>query len=558
LQYTADLYYAYLQRGPDDGGLGFWAGQAAGGVTNRTNVCNAFEGSGEFQTLVANLYGTAASDNERTEHFVNNFYRGAYGRDATSTEIQQQRDALNAAAAQSQAAVQTQAETFGRSLFAGQVNDGSISDTQFVTNLYEAFLQRGPDAGGLGWWSGQATVGTGRQNVLGAFAGCPAFRDLSGTLYREANWLVSDHLGTPRMIANKSGSLASTKRHDYLPFGEELLAYTGGRTTTQGYNADSVRQKFTSKERDNETGLDYFGARYYGSAQGRFTSVDPALTSADVVTPQSWNRYASSFNNPVRYIDPTGAWNWSATMGSNSTDEQLRKNAGKDKNALKAANKIIDQRNLFRNGLNAARESGTSSDEPDSVARAVNAYGSEGDSNGVSVTFGTVADGTAAQAGPSANGSLAFDTNGVATAQVLVTISSSVTNSNDLAQAIGHEGWHTADRQSFAAYLTRQIQAAGGLANFIGTPLESQAFNSPYNRTVQTTELNAYIVSGLIAQGRDALSKNFPNSSFNGHEVWNNSWSRAERPGLRAVGAFEHVTTSPTYSSKLNDRQFQP
>ncbi|MDQ1637581.1 MAG: hypothetical protein QOF62_920 [Pyrinomonadaceae bacterium] len=45
--------------------------------------------SGEFQTLVANLYGTAASDNERTEHFVNNFYRGAYGRDATSTEIQQ-------------------------------------------------------------------------------------------------------------------------------------------------------------------------------------------------------------------------------------------------------------------------------------------------------------------------------------------------------------------------------------------------------------------------------------------------------------------------------------
>jgi hypothetical protein len=140
-----------------------------------------------------------------------------------------------------------QAETFG-SLFGGQVNDSSISDTQFVTNLYEAFLQRGPDAGGLGWWSGQATVGTERQNVLGAFATCPAFRDLSGTLYREANWLVSDHLGTPRMIANKSGSLASLKRHDYLPFGEELSAGTGDRTTTQGYSGDSMRRESTSRE----------------------------------------------------------------------------------------------------------------------------------------------------------------------------------------------------------------------------------------------------------------------------------------------------------------------
>jgi len=65
---------------------------------------------------------------------------GPYGRNATATALQQQRDALNAAVAQSQAALQTQAETFGRSLFAGQVNDGSISNTQYVTNLYEAFL----------------------------------------------------------------------------------------------------------------------------------------------------------------------------------------------------------------------------------------------------------------------------------------------------------------------------------------------------------------------------------------------------------------------------------
>src|SRR3979411_2156190 len=87
VQYVADLYYAYLQRGPDDGGLNFWAGQAA---SSRANVCNAFEASGEFQTLVATLYGTSANDNQRTENLVNNFYLGAYGRSANATELQQQ------------------------------------------------------------------------------------------------------------------------------------------------------------------------------------------------------------------------------------------------------------------------------------------------------------------------------------------------------------------------------------------------------------------------------------------------------------------------------------
>jgi len=68
-----------------------------------------------------------------------------------------------------------------------------------------------------------------------------------------------------------------------LPFGEELFATQGGRTTNQGYSvADGVRQKFTQKERDIETGLDYFGARYYGSMMGRFTTPDPYMPSAEV------------------------------------------------------------------------------------------------------------------------------------------------------------------------------------------------------------------------------------------------------------------------------------
>jgi hypothetical protein len=64
------------------------------------------------------------------------------------------------------------------------------------------------------------------------------------------------------MVFDKSGSLAHVKRHDYLPFGEEPVSGQGVRSTALGYTGDAIRQKFTSKERDIETRLDYFLARY--------------------------------------------------------------------------------------------------------------------------------------------------------------------------------------------------------------------------------------------------------------------------------------------------------
>ncbi|HEU4510318.1 MAG TPA: RHS repeat-associated core domain-containing protein [Pyrinomonadaceae bacterium] len=127
------------------------------------------------------------------------------------------------------------------------------------------------------------------------------------------------------MIIDQTGTLANVKRHDYLPFGEELFAGVGGRTTALGYTGgDAVRQQFTEKERDVETGLDYFLARYYSSTQGRFTSpdefsggpdelfdfVDDASINptfyADLLKPQSLNKYQYSYNNPLRYVDPDG------------------------------------------------------------------------------------------------------------------------------------------------------------------------------------------------------------------------------------------------------------
>jgi RHS repeat-associated protein len=120
-------------------------------------------------------------------------------------------------------------------------------------------------------------------------------------------WLVTDHLGTPRMVVDLTGNLAGVKRHDYLPFGEEIFAGTGGRTMQQGYYADGVRQKFTGQERDAETGLDYFINRYYSSTMGRFTSPDPvSLTSQRKTDPQRLNLYAYARNNPVLLTDPNG------------------------------------------------------------------------------------------------------------------------------------------------------------------------------------------------------------------------------------------------------------
>jgi RHS repeat-associated protein len=126
----------------------------------------------------------------------------------------------------------------------------------------------------------------------------------SGTV--TMSYLTSDHLGSTRVVTDGTGAVKA--RHDYLPFGEEIGSNIGGRDGVTGYvSSDSTRQKFTGKERDGESGLDYFGARYLSSAQGRFTSVDPIMIKIDrVFDPQRLNLYAYVRNNPLLFTDPNG------------------------------------------------------------------------------------------------------------------------------------------------------------------------------------------------------------------------------------------------------------
>ncbi len=78
--------------------------------------------------------------------------------------------------------------------------------------------------------------------------------------------------------------------------------------------ASNLTSPFTGKERDAETGLDYLMARYFSSAQGRFTSPDPLLASARLTDPQTWNSYAYVRNNPVNMVDPDGRLDINASV----------------------------------------------------------------------------------------------------------------------------------------------------------------------------------------------------------------------------------------------------
>ncbi|MGH9656695.1 MAG: RHS repeat domain-containing protein, partial [Bryobacteraceae bacterium] len=116
-------------------------------------------------------------------------------------------------------------------------------------------------------------------------------------------YLTYDHLGSVRMVTDQNGNVVA--RHDFLPFGEEIPANTAGRNGQWGSTSD-VEQKFTGQIRDNETGMDFFQARYFTNALGRFNSPDPENAGADPADPQTWNAYAYVRNNPLALIDPSG------------------------------------------------------------------------------------------------------------------------------------------------------------------------------------------------------------------------------------------------------------
>ncbi|MEW6054853.1 MAG: RHS repeat-associated core domain-containing protein [Nitrospirota bacterium] len=158
----------------------------------------------------------------------------------------------------------------------------------------------------------------------------------------------TDPAGTPMAMTNTSKTVIW--KADYRPFGEEQTI-----TGTIENN-----EKFVGKEKDKETGLYYFGARYMEPRIGRFAAVDPIgpvsgqtgkANEKLLLNPQQLNRYAYSLNNPYRYKDEDGKWaedvhsgignlkygtyTWARQAGFNDKDAKIiaRGNNATDKNA---------------------------------------------------------------------------------------------------------------------------------------------------------------------------------------------------------------------------------
>ncbi|MGA2898540.1 MAG: RHS repeat-associated core domain-containing protein [Acidobacteriaceae bacterium] len=111
---------------------------------------------------------------------------------------------------------------------------------------------------------------------------------------------LSDWLGTKRAVVSAGGCGTG---YVGLPYGDSLTA-----TNLPGFTQcpDATEHHFTGKERDAESGNDYFGARYYASNMGRWMSPDKPFADQHPGNPQSWNLYSYVRNNPLTSIDNNG------------------------------------------------------------------------------------------------------------------------------------------------------------------------------------------------------------------------------------------------------------
>jgi len=109
-------------------------------------------------------------------------------------------------------------------------------------------------------------------------------------------YYASDQINSTRIVTDSSGTVVYAAAHE--PY--------GGIQKTWVTTYDPAL-KFSGKQRDAESDLDYFGARYYDRSLYRFLSVDPVIPGgAAMDSPQRWNLYSYCGNNPLTYLDPDG------------------------------------------------------------------------------------------------------------------------------------------------------------------------------------------------------------------------------------------------------------
>jgi RHS repeat-associated protein len=118
------------------------------------------------------------------------------------------------------------------------------------------------------------------------------YRPSTGKYY----YYMSDQINSTRIITDDLGNVVYSEA--YGPYGDVQ------KTWTKTYDP---KQKFSGKEREGYSEMDYFGARYFDNNSYRFISVDPIINKEGAIAnPQLWNLYAYCGNNPITFWDPDG------------------------------------------------------------------------------------------------------------------------------------------------------------------------------------------------------------------------------------------------------------
>lgn len=213
--------------------------------------------------------------------------------------------------------------------------EGRILSTAGVTYTYDGDGNRVMKSNGPLYWGentgsaiAESDLSGNMQHEYVSFNGKRIARldlPLGAQPYQNAHYYFSDHLGSSNVVTDWQGTMAACpaakspvsyttvatgeEESDFQPYGREVQLCD---KTPQHY-------KFTGKERDSESGLDNFGARYDASSLGRFMTPDPIfVTKHRLIDPQEWNLYAYVRNNPTNLTDPTGKDLWMTGCGKDS------------------------------------------------------------------------------------------------------------------------------------------------------------------------------------------------------------------------------------------------
>ena len=155
----------------------------------------------------------------------------------------------------------------------------------------------------------------------------------------ECYWYHPDHLGSSSWVTDVNGH--AVQHLEYLPWGEDFV-------DQRANSFNGVRYTFSAKERDSETGLSYFGSRYYSSDLSIWLSVDPMSDKYP-----SLSSYSYCANNPVKLVDPNGEdWFENELTGDVYYNREYRK--GDEKSIEGKGWKWMGNNNMFEKSDNDA------------------------------------------------------------------------------------------------------------------------------------------------------------------------------------------------------------